>query len=77
MKIIIKILLWFWTLLGIFTFCAGVFIFISGMYHKEEGYWLDGSFFIAISFVSVIMYFMNKRRMTLYVTNGENKDKKK
>lgn len=76
MKTIINFLIWFWVILGVFTFFSGIYIFISGYMNSQEGFWLDGSFFIAISLVSVVMYFMNKRRMTLYVTNADKHKKK-
>lgn len=55
----IKILMMFWTILGIFGIGAAVYFFITG-FNK------DGLFFLAIALVSVVMRWMNTKRLQVY-----------
>ena len=60
MKTIIKILLGFWALLGVFSIGIAIYFFFTG-------YAYDGFTFLAFAAISVVMYWMNTKRMKVYV----------
>jgi pyridoxine/pyridoxamine 5'-phosphate oxidase len=56
----IKILLWFWKLVCGFCLGTAVYFFITGSSH-------DGLYFLAVAAASAVMYWMNTKRMKVYV----------
>ena len=62
MRTIIKILMGFWILLGVFSIGTGIYFFFTG-------YTYDGYTFIAFAGVSAVMYWMNTKRMKVYGTS--------
>ena len=77
MKVMINLLIWFWIILGTFGICAAIFESLSPWLSQRPIDWLHVFFCLAVTLVSVIMYFMNKRRMALYVTDPADKKPKK
>ena len=67
---LIKFLIIFWMSLGIVTVLIGAYFIITGSVR-------DGLTFVAFSLVSLVMIWMNKRRMRMYGNTKPREEEKK